>query len=107
MGWHDLDLAVLTLLIVSLLGRKYFYRFMFPEVRSENIDRFINKKTSITIIIIATNLLVLLAEAAGFLSTRNFWIVLAVVGAPAIVCLPFFLGQEITLIKERRWTKPH
>lgn len=102
MSWHNLDLAALTFIVASLLWRKYIYRYIFRGTQHKIIDSAINKRTTVTIVIVVANLLIFLADAAGLLSTRSFWIVLLASGAPAILCLFFFLAHEITLIKERR-----
>jgi hypothetical protein len=104
MYFPDLDLAALTLAVSSLLGRKHFYRYMFPGIRHKIIDNSITKKTTFAVIIIMINLFILLAETMGLFSTRSFWIALVATGAPAMICLPFFIGREISLIKEKRWT---
>ncbi len=105
MTWHDLDFIALILLVACLFARGKLYQRMFPYTSSATLKDSIRFRTDIVIAVFLLNLLVLGIEALGFQSLREFWVILVVTGGASLILIPFFVSQEVALIKGKGWTK--
>jgi hypothetical protein len=96
-----LDTLGLAAAIIALLWRRHLYVRMFPGLPHSVQREAIKTRTDITIYTILFNLLILFTDSIGVVPAERYWILLVATGTLAIVLLPFFIGYEVMIIRER------